>query len=857
MSDHPASGQTKAQDPHADRPTPQTPLNSQPQALDGPLPRPARQRRRAKADRGLPPDHELARLATEYLGRQRKHWPDLVKAGLLPDGPDAIAAMVEDFKSRHRTGEADPTPLEALRKLPLKLAGSYNRYSCDNSSPTSIVDQMVHALDKARQEGRFVPWAYLFADYSVSGLHPSRQGYAVYKKLMQDKEHYIETTYVDDSTRASRDEIEWWKLASLAKRLGKRMVGASDGFDLSATDWEMKVGMYGLLSRLFLKGLKEKVRRGMRGAARRGTCLGKLSLGFTRLAARDDRGNVLLGADDRPVYKPCVDPTTRDYRVLLYELFVEKCWSVYQITRHFNQLKVDGWDGWSQSAIRGLLRSPDAVGVFIWNRRRQEYDWEEERFVTVTNPRSQWEVYHDPALALVPIKLWAAARKRLAALRRKSLLTGRKPSRNQRSASTLFSGTLTCGYCGKELLLCRSAGKYKVMGCLNGLAGVQGCQLTTTKSTRIIETCLLRFLQDRLLTEKTVEKLVAHANEFLTQESGKPRVDTAPLRARIREKEASIKKLFERIEGQENEGLCRAYDRRIAELQKEVTELKGQLHTADEQNVLPPPPLDVAAVKALLADLRGLLGQEIPAAAEAIRALTGPIKIRQERVPGKKQGARWIATFTPDLLGWLRQNAMGKDCPDSVSLEYLCARIWITPETVEVAIDQTPKYETISPRAAELAAGGASVNTIASALNTTWPTVAQALEFARTGRRPKTKPAGTRTGKGQPRWKRIDPAEVVRLRHESQLSFVEIGRRLGITEATVARIYDRGNPQAVWEAAERGQKPRRGRRSRLGPEVFERIRVGLRGGQAPEKIAADVGCGVSTVYRVRRAMQEK
>jgi hypothetical protein len=38
---------------------------------------------------------------------------------------------------------------------------------------------------------------------------------------------------------------------------------------------------------------------------------------------------------------------------------------------------------------------------------------------------------------------------------------------------------------------------------------------------------------------------------------------------------------------------------------------------------------------------------------------------------------------------------------------------------------------------------------------------------------------------------------------------------------------------------------------------LERIRVGLRGGQSPEKIAADIGCGVSTVYRVRRAMQER
>jgi hypothetical protein len=42
---------------------------------------------------------ELARLATEYLRRQRKLWPELVKAGLLPEvSEENIAAMIEDFK---------------------------------------------------------------------------------------------------------------------------------------------------------------------------------------------------------------------------------------------------------------------------------------------------------------------------------------------------------------------------------------------------------------------------------------------------------------------------------------------------------------------------------------------------------------------------------------------------------------------------------------------------------------------------------------------------------------------------------------------------------------------------------------
>jgi predicted DNA-binding protein (UPF0251 family) len=440
------------------------------------------------------------------------------------------------------------------------------------------------------------------------------------------------------------------------------------------------------------------------------------------------------------------------------------------------------------------------------------------------------------------------------ATRRKSPLTGRKMSRNERSTTTLFSGTLFCGYCGKELLLCRSADRYKVLGCTKGWIGAHGCGLSSSKSTRIIEKCLLRYLQDRLLTEEKIEELVAKANEFLTQEASTPLVDTEPLKARIREKEAAIKKLFQRIEGQEDESLCQAYEKRISALQKEVNELKIQLQATNVQNVPPPPPLDVASVKALLVDLRELLNQKVSAAAEAIRALTGPITIRQEKHPGQQRGARWIATFSPDLLGWLRGGARAKDYPESITLEYLGTRIWITPETAEVRIDHTPKYEAIAGKVAELATRGASVNTIAGALGERWQTVVQALEFARTGNRPKSKPARKKRGEGRIRRKKIDVAEVIRLRDERRMSFKKIAQRLGVSEGTAVRAYDQGNPQAVREAADHGQKPKRGRYSHLEPEMFERIRTGLYGGQAPRKIAEEVGCGASTVYRVRQQM---
>ena len=170
---------------------------------------------------------------------------------------------------------------------------------------------------------------------------------------------------------------------------------------------------YGLLSRLFIKGLREKVIRGMRGAVRRGTCLGKLGLGFTRKVHRDKNGNVVYRPDGRPRHEPCIDPETQKHRLLMFELFSQKNWSAYQIARHFNDMKVDGWDGWTERGIIQSLIGLDAMGIFIWNRAHREFDQEEKKTVVQKKPRSEWEVYINRNLRLVPVQWWVIARRKL------------------------------------------------------------------------------------------------------------------------------------------------------------------------------------------------------------------------------------------------------------------------------------------------------------------------------------------------------------------------------------------------------------------------------------------------------------
>src|SRR5262249_19251780 len=138
---------------------------------DGRFPRPKRRRRRAKSDRGLPPDQELADLARAYLQSQRKLWPKLADSVLLPEASrEVVDVMVADFKDAHLCAPVDIGPVTKFLDSGPKLAGNYDRYSAEQSNPKSIIDQLINCLTAAHREDRFVPWHFVFADYSVSGL---------------------------------------------------------------------------------------------------------------------------------------------------------------------------------------------------------------------------------------------------------------------------------------------------------------------------------------------------------------------------------------------------------------------------------------------------------------------------------------------------------------------------------------------------------------------------------------------------------------------------------------------------------------------------------------------------------------
>lgn len=82
---------------------------------------------------------------------------------------------------------------------------------------------------------------------------------------------------------------------------------------------------------------------------------------------------------------------------------------------------------------------------------------------------------------------------------------------------------------------------------------------------------------------------------------------------------------------------------------------------------------------------------------------------------------------------------------DSELKNFLSSRIWTIPKVVELPIDFVPHYERIAKSVTKMAKASASNPVIAHVLQVSPTTVAEALRFAKTGKRPATKPSGNST----------------------------------------------------------------------------------------------------------------
>lgn len=813
-------------------------------------------RRRDVADRGRPSDEAIRAMARAYLEVQRRHWPEKVADGTLPESTEEVLdKLVVEFNRNF----SDP---DFLRNLSFSASDTigccYSRFSSDHSNPRSLAQQLRNELDKAASVKHFVPWSLVFADAAVTGTTAARRGYIMAKLAMEAKHIAVGALFIDEIGRASRDMIEALALGrSIVEDHGKRLVGASDGFDSNLMMYKFILSMFAAMQEWFIDQLRSKVIRGQDDAFRRGSNTGLVAPGYELEPMCDLFGNPILGADADAVMHEVINELEAKVILRIFTWYAVKLRSPEWIAKRLNRIKFHGSASWDGSRVRQLLARHTYVGIKVYRKTKQVRDRITGAVTVINIPRKKWKVMRRRALQIIPYWLWKktkARRKQTRDAYKKSLKN--PPRRSEVYPTTLFRPI--CDECGYENHLGRG-GKYACFVCHNGINGKHGCKSRGYKSVEHVEQSVLGEILTRLGDVTLPDRLTALANKYLAESEAAPKTDTKDfdrqIKAEIRRRNALIKV----VEGEESEDF-EPIRNRLRKIAANIRNLNKQKAQAETTNQSPPSPLTRDLVIHYLASLRNLLNENVRTAAPILAKLTGPIRMSQVPNVGKR-GWKCTAHFSLNFVPVFLEIQSAKNCPKTGVWEYLNTRGWTIQQKVVAAIDKQRKMDLLAIKVKELfgpeigSEPKMSVNAIAVALSVPWEDAKGALLRLESGEPLPISTAQCRDLPKSIRSKVTDAAmtekiqQVVRLRDRRKRTFPKIAEELGLKEWKARKLYDLGHPEKVAAAAAARRCPDRGGYSHLGPGKYDEIRELLARGIAPIEVAKRAQVGPSTVYR--------
>lgn len=322
----------------------------------------------------------------------------------------------------------------------------YARYSSEQQRDTSIDDQVRRCLELARKYGYAADDVLTFQDAAITGKgagDAKRQGF---QQLLEAWDaNAFGVLIVDEFSRLTRDGVTQ---AELVRRLENnrrvRLIAAS-GVDTNLPNWQLQVGLEGLIAQQAGRDTRHRVERGMLGQLERGFMIAPPPFGYTMKCAVECETAKYVGATwiiDEPSAQ------------IVREVFERRAQgqSMDAIARWLNgagvptsrKARKNGGGFWRPARIRGLLRNPIYRGVFVWHGSSKYLAEAKAKGVEVVE-----QYFPRPDLRLVSDDLWARC-------------NGKTISRTgYGGCKHSLAGLLSCGGCEGTLVLssqerCRS-----------------------------------------------------------------------------------------------------------------------------------------------------------------------------------------------------------------------------------------------------------------------------------------------------------------------------------------------------------------------------------------------------------------
>jgi len=314
------------------------------------------------------------------------------------------------------------------------VVGIYARYSCEKQDDTSLEDQIRRCREEALRRGLIVDEQHIYTDAAISGLDDDRPGY---RQMMNAwLSGAVQVMLADEFSRLSRDPLEQARLMQKLEQNARMRLITVDGVDTKDSDWQLRLGIQGVIAQHESRRIRYRVERGMRGQLERGYMLAAPPLGYTLKRELDATGNHI------GTYW-LID---EDKAAIVREVYARRAAgeSMHQIAAWLNAegvpcgraAKTPMGGFWRPSRIKQLLDNTIYRGVFTWHGSTTHKAKCQARGV-----EPDVQEYARPALRLVSDELWWKCRDK--AVSRSGYGGGRYA----------LSGLMSCGCCGGTLAL--------------------------------------------------------------------------------------------------------------------------------------------------------------------------------------------------------------------------------------------------------------------------------------------------------------------------------------------------------------------------------------------------------------------
>ena len=266
----------------------------------------------------------------------------------------------------------------------------------------------------------------------------------------------------------------------------------------------------------------------------------------------------------------------------------------------------------------GILNNELYIGRQIWNRLNYRKDPSTGKRISRLNPESAWVITEVPALRIIEQELWDRVRTRQGALTLQSPLD--KPW-DRRRPRTLFSGLMTCGYCGGGIAKVSKSS----FGCSSARnKGKAVCSNMRTIAQTDLEARVLNALTHHLMDPEALAVFC----ETYADERNRLRREAEGARETLERGLAQTKRDHQKLVDAIIAGVpAEQVKERMIELDQQRQQLERKLSASPAPDpILIHPSMAVTYRERVAALIAGLgRSAEMPAAKEALRALVDRI----------------------------------------------------------------------------------------------------------------------------------------------------------------------------------------------------------------------------------------